>query len=595
MISTQGLPSSIYRLTNLSRLSLSSCSFPSVPSFANNRKLREIEIVTRSPLPGIETALTTVPQLETLSWINVGNTSTLGSLTSLRSLTLKPIPGFQVSLPDAIGNLSNLTSFAISFGVAELPTTFYNLSELRSLTLDSINMGGVTFSPALTNLKKLEKLVISGSRLGGALPPLSAFPNLSAVSITGGTLPLPDISGAVSLESLTLMSQSSSQPMPPVLPPGTPNLRTLSLLGLAGSLPTLELNSTVLTRVAIQECNVSSLADSLFGPSLETLILYRLPALLPDIPSGLVLAANLTSLSLAEIPFSGVLPAPVGGYPRLEYLAVSTTLISDVAPSFSASPSLISVVLVGNKFRNFPMGFIGLPKLSSLAFVQSTTATEPFPNLSASAMALRTLQIKGAKFNGTLPSYLVNLDVVSIENTQMSGFLSASLLERLNDITWNSNSGGGLVFPAAIAPTCRLKNLAVVSAALNYSFPKQICNCKQLLKLDMHNNSLTGQVPRELLELPRIMTIDLSSNDFSSIENFKAKPSEVPIDIKLGGNRFNGPLSPEMIETISTVGTKWSLQANGIECPRQSIGAALASYNKTFPGEVFVCTADFRL
>jgi Leucine-rich repeat (LRR) protein len=119
----------------------------------------------------------------------------IGSLTSLEDLSIdgtccsspaqKPAPNRLVSLPHAIGRLSNLKSiFIYETALESLPEELYQLTNLQNLLIMDDNLQFV--SPTIENLTNLKRLDLSNNQHLFALPSeIGNLPSLQELDLFG--------------------------------------------------------------------------------------------------------------------------------------------------------------------------------------------------------------------------------------------------------------------------------------------------------------------------------------------------------------------------------------------------------------------------
>jgi hypothetical protein len=120
----------------------------------------------------------------------------------------------------------------------------------------------------------------------------------------------------------------------------------------------------------------------------------------------------------------------------------------------------------------------------------------------------------GGEPAGELPAavgLLTELKQVSFPFHGLRGEIPGEIwgLEKLEVVNLAGNSLRGAL-PAVFPP--RLRMLTVASNLLHGEIPSSLSTCKDLERLDLSGNRLTGSVPGALGGLPKLKTLDLSSN-----------------------------------------------------------------------------------
>lgn len=304
---------------NLKSLTVRSCAFGNASSIQN---------------------VAALSNLEYLYLQSSGQQYFLSSIRSLQSLTLNgETSGNPILLPSDLGNLQNLAQLVLFDSIGPLPSSLYELPSLQSLSLYGVS-GLTALSVNLTNLTQLESLIISNSiAFTGALPPLRNFPKLKFLSLALlGVTALPDLTGAPSLEQLFLTQLPLLVDIPPVGPEGTPALREISISGIPARFRIPIVNTTILETIALSDCGAdSSLPPTAFTPRLKTIRMQFLPSYPLSPLSFLAAAPNIELMSINAVSINGTLPAPVGGFSKLNLLSIVTTNLSGLSPNFSDS------------------------------------------------------------------------------------------------------------------------------------------------------------------------------------------------------------------------------------------------------------------
>lgn len=600
-------------LPNLSDFSLYGGSV-SVSDLSNNSALRQISL--SGVQLGAAQFLATVPNLTSLSLFNLADYSFASQATTARSLFIVCGPAGG-TLPDFTPLRNNLAHLQIFGSLASpLPDSIFNLTSLKTLTLDALGTNFTSLSPAIANLQQLESLTIRASySLKGSLPPLRVFPNLKRIELFAlGFTEGPDLSGCLLLESIEVSNFPYLLTFPSVQSPGTPSLKYIKITSMALNVP-FEMpifNATSIEEIIVTTSWVNTtIPVDAFNPRLRTINLNFLLEAVGAVPPELALATGLESLTITSVPgLTGEVAAPPGGFPNLTMVEISGTGITGLSANFSGSPirslyallwsaavarvsyhhSLSSELSFNALSARFPQVILELPLLTSLIYQSPLGAAEPLPDLGRLS-ELQALELSGS-FVGAFPANISGLTSLSVSQTMISGFPTAAQFGLLRDLTWSLNDLSGLVFPTSLpGDSCALVSIRVNSMRLSGPVPPVLNLCKDLQLVDLSRNMLGPVVPRSILDLPKLQTLSLNDNNFSSIEVFRGRRSLSLADmpINLSNNSFSGPVTPEFVETISTAFTRWYLTGNSLECPRAAIGDALALWNKTMAIQSLVC------
>ncbi|KAK1412428.1 hypothetical protein QVD17_33673 [Tagetes erecta] len=232
---------------------------------------------------------------------------------------------------------------------------------------------------------------------------------------------------------------------------------------------------------------------------------------------------NLESLNLAANSFKFIeIPSRIGSLTGLSYLNLANSGFSGQIPEELSRLSRLEVLDLSN-----PNGFYVIPlkleKPNLAGLVQNLTR-------------LRRLYLDNADLSAqnfdwcrSLSSSLLNLEVMSLSNCQLSGPLDVSLqkLKSLSIIRLDENN-------------------------LNCSVPDFFANYKNLTVMKLSFCNLSGTFPNKVLQLQKLQILDLSSNEnlYGSLPNFPINGSLQTLLVS--GTKFAGVI-PESIGNLKNL------------------------------------------
>ncbi|PHT35898.1 hypothetical protein CQW23_23598 [Capsicum baccatum] len=185
----------------------------------------------------------------------------------------------------------------------------------------------------------------------------------------------------------------------------------------------------------------------------------------------LILTNNsvLTSLDVSWNLFSGKIPSAIGNLWRLQKLRmINNSLEGDLR-------SLKTLSLGRNHFSIFiPSSFSKLTDLESMS-LGGNGLNESLPDEVMSLSNLSILNLSRNKFSGTIPSSIGTLYKLTV--VDLSG----------------QNFSEEIPFDLAVSP--------------------DLDNCSTLVNLDLHSNSLSGQISVDLRHLSHLSVLDLGRNN----------------------------------------------------------------------------------
>lgn len=528
------------------------------------------------------TGFATVPALQTLSLIAIPNVTFAAIFRNLSVLSIDGYIAAGFILPARWDPFQNLTSLTLRGRLQSggFPSGFFNLPKLVTLRLELTSGPEViAIPPDISNLTRVESIYLYGSYIGGSIPPLSTFPYLKSYTQTFTRLNVPDITGALLLESFTAQYSTVTVTMPSVGPAGTPSLKSFVLTQISGgssSFPWPVVNVTNLEYLTMSYANVEgSIPDYIFGPSLRSISLVSL-MINGSIPETLSTATNLTSIYLYSLPnLKGDLPCRAGGLPNLTSLAISTTGISSLDSEYEFTP-LTTLSLFDNAMFSLPDVVTRMTSLQVLSFSTTNFSAQAFPDLSRLSQ-LRSLSLV-ANIVSQLPTYFTSLNQLSLTRTSITGLLDQRVIANLTSLYIASNTGVFTLPP--LSRDCRLTDLTLTNSGIVGPIPPQIFNCSNLGRLYLYGNQFGPVVPKEIFKLPSLDYAYLDMNRFSELENSTGDGLHFGYAIGLSQNNFSGPVTPEIVSTVSSNFRYFDLRSNRLECPQKSIAAAQATWNK---------------
>ncbi|OMO87298.1 hypothetical protein COLO4_20700 [Corchorus olitorius] len=509
-------------------------------------------------------------QVLDLAYNNLGGQipESLGNLKNLKSLNLvaNPISG---SIPASIGNLSCLEELYIGTKLSgTIPESVGQLKELINLSLEG-NWNGVISETHFQSLENLKTLVLSSWNKSlqfdvsrDWIPAFSLQHLYISYCQIGPNFPQ-WLKTQKELRSLSLVKVGISDRVPDWLWEQTPQLQNLGFYNnrLRGKLPkSLEFapGATV------------DLSSNLFeGP----------------VP----LCSRVTSLSLRNNSFSGHIPENIGlKMSTLEYLDLSKNFLSGAIPlSMSKLKRLQGISLYNNLLSGKIPMWKPLTSLSVLDFsknnlsgtIPSSICSHPSldilklsgNNLSGNLSSLQNcerlsqLGLAGNQFHGEIPNWigekLSNLAILSLGGNMFSGNIPENLchLSNLHILELRHNNLSGQI------PTCLGNTLSSYMEpyySADPGFHPDYRNDMELnVKGDIHefsltlvlvnlldlsNNNLHGEIPKEVTNLSTLGTLNLSWNHL--IGNIPEKIGNLQNleTLDLSGNHLSGTIPPSM-------------------------------------------------
>ncbi len=459
------------------------------------------------------------------------------------------------SIPDLLGNLSNLTHLHLSNNQlsGSIPESLSNLSNLQILYLFNNQLSG-SIPESLGKLSNLDRIDLGGNQLSGSIP--DSLGNLSG------------------LMSLHLGRNQLSGLIPE-------SLGNLSYLGsiqlhhnqLSGSIPESLSNLNYLRSLRLQN-------NQLIGP----------------IPESLGNLSNLHSLYLNNNQLSGSIPESLGKLSKLEYLYLNSNQLSGSIPeSFGNLSNLGDIRLEWNQLSgSIPESLGNLSNLRQFYLTQNELCGDiPLSLMNLNISYKVYFRLQNNHLTASSPELITWLndnaewgeqtacptskfscsDVTEIPKSECEALVA--LYESTDGDNWKDNTGwkdtntpcswqgircsGGYVItlalvynqltgtiPAELGNLGNLKWINLNGNQLTGTIPAELGNLGNLTELELHNNQLTGTIPAELGNLGNLTKLYLSRNQLTG-----AIPTELGnlgnlTVLYLKSNQLTGPIPPEL-------------------------------------------------
>ncbi|KAK4710654.1 hypothetical protein R3W88_005167 [Solanum pinnatisectum] len=352
-----------------------------------------------------------------------------------------------------------------------IPSSFSNLTKLKMLRLQSNFLEG-EIPLELGDLHYMTFLDLSFNQLTGSIP--SSIYNISR------------------METIDLTYNNLTGKLPTtiygIIPPNIKKCRKLQLLSLSendftGTIPRKLAHLTALTELYLGGLHLEGTYKSFprFFFSSKLVFIY-FPLLTGEIPAELGNLKKLWYLGLDINNFTGSVPASIFNMSLLQILSLRENRLSGTLPSDlgDGMPSLEELYCGSNNMSGFISASI------------------------SNSSRLRILDLTFNSFTGPIPESLGNLKYLEFLNLGKNNFVGDSALSFLTSLTkcrklkavsfaYNPLDG---VFPASVGNfSDSLQSFEGHSCKLKGIIPEEIGNLTKVIKMNLYNNELTGDIP----------------------------------------------------------------------------------------------------
>ncbi|KAF3952566.1 hypothetical protein CMV_021892 [Castanea mollissima] len=480
-------------------------------------------------------------QFKNLVILSLGNNSisgpipwSIGNLSSLRSLYLESnqING---TLPQSFGHLSKLESLYISSNMLEGVVSEVHFTSLTRLTLLYASKNRLTLKVSLDWIPpfQLNYLVLGSWNLGPKFPSwLCSQKQLLSLDIsnTGIIDAVPPCFWNLSSQ-FTYLNISHNQiygeiPHIPLIFSGQ-SIIDVSSNHFEGPLPCISSNLSFL------DLSNNSLSGSIFHflcykmkepKNMEFLNLGK-NLLSGNISNCWMKWQRLVALNLGNNNFSGSIPASIGSLINLRSLHLSNNSFSGKFPSLLKNCKYLFTIDIGkNEFVGSIPLWIG-HRLSSLMI----------------------LSLRFNNFHGQIPEELcalTSLQILDLSHNKLFGSIPKCLNNFITMARNNNSNYPIYVLSWSIMSSSRpfeSELLVIKGESLEYSTTLQLVNI-----IDLSNNNLSGEIPKEVASLQGLQSLNLSSNILTGMipENIGDMGSLESIDFSI--NQLCGQIPQSM-------------------------------------------------
>lgn len=264
---------------------------------------------------------------------------------------------------------------------------------------------------------------------------------------------------------------------------------------------------------------------------------------------------------------AGSLPTSLNKLTNLQILEVQWNQLTGPLPSLSGLNSLQRILLNNNNFTSIPSDFFkGMTSLQAVFLDYNPFSSWVIPDSLKDASALNTFSASSANISGTIPEFLSSsafsgLTTLHLSFNNLQGGLPSSFSGSQIQSLWLNGQQSSSKLNGSIAVIQNMTELSEVWLHGNsFTGPlPDFTGLTQLQNFSVRDNSLTGPIPNSLIQLPSLVTVNLTNNLLQGpMPKFK---DSVEVD-NSGVNSF----------CLDTPGTPCDSRVNNLLAAAQSVG-----------------------
>ena len=291
--------------------------------------------------------------------------------------------------------------------------------------------------------------------------------------------------------------------------------------GLAGQIPAEVGQLNQLVRLHLADNQLEGAIPSQLGSLVNlTECFLGHNELVGEIPASLGELTNLEKLFLVENKLTGQIPAELGNLSNIEELSLENNqLTGEVPADLGKLQNLTHLWLATNNLTGRLPSELGNLTQLEVAYLAINRFNGPLPAELGNLDNLTELWLGGNRLTGCLPNGLTDVGHIDLNLTPCSDrdalealYNSTSGANWTNDANWLSDKALDEWYGVTTNSSDQIVRLDLSNNRLNGEIPVELGNMSNLAALFLFGNSLDGEIPAQLSKLSNLKRLFIGGN-----------------------------------------------------------------------------------